>query len=105
MSQETSKHVQTELSEEEYEAFREFAQERGLSLKEAGRNALIEWVERQRRADPDDPAFTVLDELDDASLGTTAETDAREEDALVEEWTGNDVSFGLADESGEQQSQ
>jgi hypothetical protein len=101
MSQETSKHVQTELSEEEYEAFREFAQERGLSLKEAGRNALIEWVERQRRADPDDPAFTVLDELDDTSLGTTAETDAREEDDLVKEWTGSDVSFRLADEPGE----
>ena len=30
-----TKHVQTELDEEEYERFREFAEEHGLSLKEA----------------------------------------------------------------------
>jgi hypothetical protein len=30
-----TKHVQTELSQKEYEQFREFAREHGLSLKEA----------------------------------------------------------------------
>ena len=42
MSPETSNHVQIELSEEEYEAFRELAQERGQSLKKAGRSALVD---------------------------------------------------------------
>ena len=93
-----TKHVQTELDEEEYERFREFAEEHGLSLKEASHEALIEWVERQRQADPNDAAFTVLDELDDSSLPRTAQTDAREEDDLVEEWHGNDESFVLAED-------
>jgi hypothetical protein len=96
MSQETSKHVQTELTEREYEAFREFATEQGLSIKEAGREALLDWVQRQRRPDPSDPAFTVLEELDDLPPASV-ETDAREEDDLVEEWSGDDVSFALAE--------
>jgi hypothetical protein len=97
MSQDTSKHVQTELTAEEYEAFREFASERGLSLKEATRTALVEWVERQRKVDPTDPAFTVLDELDEGSLDQSAETDARAEEDFVDEWTGDDVAFRLAE--------
>lgn len=91
-----TKHVQTELSEDEYERFREFAREHGLSLKEAGYEALIEWVERQQRADPDDRAFTVLDELEGDSFPGSAATDARDEDDLVESWEGSDVSFTLA---------
>jgi hypothetical protein len=98
MSSNDTKHVQTELSEEEYERFRAFAREQGLSLKEAGHEALLEWVERQQRPDPSDPAFTVLDELEDSSLGGSARTDAREEDDLVEEWHGSDESFELADD-------
>jgi hypothetical protein len=98
MSSNDTKHVQTELNEEEYERFREFAEEHGLSLKEASHEALIEWVERQQQADPNDAAFTVLDELDSSSLPRTAQTDAREEDDLVEEWHGNDESFVLAEE-------
>lgn len=97
MSQEASKHVQTELSEDEYETFREFADEQGLSVKEAGRKALLDWVQRQRRPNPSDPAFTVLDELDDSSPEAD-ETDAREEADLVDEWSGEDVSFTLADQ-------
>mgnify|MGYP006290861235 FL=1 len=98
MSSNDTKHVQTELNEEEYERFREFAEEHGLSLKEASHEALIEWVERQQQADPNDAAFTVLDELDGSSLPRTAQTDAREEDDLVEEWHGNDESFALAED-------
>lgn len=96
MSDNESKHVQTELDRDEYEAFREFARERGLTVKEAGHEALVSWIERQRRADPNDRAFTVLDELDD--LSAAAETDARLAADLVDEWTGDDVAFTLADD-------
>ena len=98
MSSNDTKHVQTELNEDEYERFREFAREHGLSLKEAGHEALIEWIERQQRADPNDPAFTVLDDLETDALPASAETDAREEDDLVEEWDGSDEPFTLADD-------
>jgi hypothetical protein len=97
MSNDTT-HVQTELTEEEYEQFREFARERGLSLKEAGHEAVLEWVERQKQADPNDPAFTVLDDLDGSSLPDTGGTDARLVDDLVDEWHGSDESFTLADD-------
>jgi effector-binding domain-containing protein len=53
-----TKHVQIELDEEAYERFCKFAEEHGLSLEEAGREALLEWIERQQRADPNDRAFT-----------------------------------------------
>jgi len=97
MSSDT-KHVQTELDEEAYERFCEFAEEHGLSLKEAGHEALLEWIERQQRADPNDRAFTVLDELDADSLPESADTDARSEDDLVDEWDSSGESFTLADE-------
>ena len=102
MSSNDTKHVQTELSEDEYERFREFAMEQGLSLKEAGHEALIEWIERQQRADPNDRAFTVLDELEADSLPDGVQTDAREEDDLVDEWHGSDDSFTLADDPSAQ---
>jgi hypothetical protein len=102
MSSNDTKHVQTELREDEYERFRELAREHGLSLKEAGHEALIEWVERQQRADPNDPAFTVLNDLDDESLPASAETDAREEADLVDEWHGSEESFTLADDPSTQ---
>lgn len=92
----STRHVQTELDEDEYEQFRNFADERGVSLKEAGREALIEWVESQQHVDPFDPAFTVLEELDD-DLPETAETDAREESDTTDEWTGQDIDFKLAE--------
>ena len=62
MSESESKHVQTELTGEEYELFREFADEQGMSLKEAGREVLVTWIERQQRADPTDQAFTEFEE-------------------------------------------
>lgn len=98
MSSEDARHVQTVLSEEEYERFRAFAEEQGLSLKDAGHEALVEWIERQQRADPDDRAFTVLDELETSSLPQAAETNAREEGDLVEAWHGRDEPLTLADD-------
>lgn len=98
MSSNDTKHVQTELSEDEYERFREFATEHGLSIKEASHEALIEWIQRRQQADPNDPAFTVLDELAADSLSESAKTDACEEDDLVEEWHGSNESFTLADD-------
>jgi len=97
MSRNDTKHVQTELNEEDYKRFRKFAEEHGLSLKEAGHEAVLEWVERQQQASPDDAAFTVLDDLDNSSLTPKARTDAREEDDLVDEWRGNDEPFVLAE--------
>ncbi len=98
MSSNDTKHVQTELNKDEYERFREFAREHGMSLKEAGHKALIEWVERQQQADPNDRAFTVLDDLEADPLPESAATDARKEDDLTEEWHGSDESFTLADD-------
>lgn len=92
MSSDDTKHVQTELSEAEYEQFRELASERDLSLKEAGHEAMREWLERQRRADPDDPAFTVLESLDGAELPDAADTDASTEADLPGAWDGRDVT-------------
>lgn len=98
MSRKDTKHVQTELSEEEYDRFRAFAREHGLSLKEAGHEALIEWIERQQQPDPQDRAFTVLDDLDAATLPDSAHTDASEEPDIVAEWEGSTDSFTLADD-------
>jgi hypothetical protein len=98
MSSNDTRHVQTELSEEEYERFREFAREQGLSLKDAGHEALLEWIERQQRPDPNDPAFTILDDLENESLPKSAATDAQDQDDLVDEWHGSDESFTLADD-------
>jgi len=97
MSNDT-KYVQTELSKKEYEQFREFAREPGLSLKEASHEAVLEWIERQKQADPNDPAFSVLEDLDGWSLPDTGATDARMEDDLVDEWHGSDEPFTLADD-------
>lgn len=68
-----------------------------MTVKEAGREALVKWVERQQRTDPYDPAFIVLDELDEPSLPEPATTDARREADPVDDWSGNDVGFTLAD--------
>lgn len=98
MSSNDTKHVQTELSEDEYERFRKFAREHGLSIKEAGQEALLEWIERRQRPDPNDRAFTVLDDLEVDGLPETAATDARDEGDLVDEWHGGDEAWTLADD-------
>lgn len=101
MSSDDTKHVQTELDADEYQRFRAFADEHGLSLKQAGREALIEWIDRRQQADPNDRAFTVLETLEDDSLLESAETDARTETDLIDEWDGSDESFTLADAPGQ----
>ncbi len=93
-----SKHVQTELDSNEYERLRRFAEERGLSIKEAVHEALVAWIERQQQPDATDPAFTVLEDLDAAGLPETAATDASTEGDLVDEWDGDDAQFELASE-------
>jgi len=95
MASNETKHVQTELDEDEYEAIRQLANERGLSLKAAVREALVDWIDRQRRADPNDRAFTVLGELDDEPPNTAA-TDARNEPDLVDDEDGEGPDFELA---------
>ncbi len=100
MSSNDTKHVQTELDADEYERFRAFAEEHGLSLKEAGREALVEWIERRQQADPNDRAFTVLETLDTESLSESAATDARTETDLIDEWDGAGEAFTLADAPG-----
>jgi hypothetical protein len=102
LSSDNTKHVQSELNRDEYERFREFAREHGLSLKEAGHEALLEWIERQQQADPNDPTFTVLDDIENESLPASAATDAREEADLVEEWDNSDESLTLADDPSAQ---
>ena len=102
MSSNDTTHVQTELTEDEYERFREFAREHGLSLKEAGHEALVEWNERQQHADPTDRAFTVLDELEADGLPESAETDARNGNDAAEEWHGSDESLTLAEDPSAQ---
>jgi len=97
MSSNDTKHVQTELDADEYERFQAFAEEHGLSLKEAGREALVEWIDRRQQADPNDRAFTVLETLEEESLSETAATDARTETDIIDEWDGSEEAFTLAD--------
>ena len=102
MSGNDTKHVHIELRADEYERLREFARERGLSLKDAGHDALIEWIDRQQRLDPLDRAFTIFDKLEAESLPASAQTNAREEADLVAEWHGHDESFTLTDDPPDQ---
>lgn len=76
MAQSSSKVVQTELSEEEYRQFRAFAEEEGVSIKEALRCAAREYVDQRARPNLDDDFFTYHDEPVEGS----EPTDAREMD-------------------------
>lgn len=105
MASNETKHVQTELDEDEYEAIRQLAEERGLSLKAAVHEALVAWIDRQRRADPNDRAFTVLDELEADDLPNTAATDARNEPDIVDDWDEDERDLDLADEPTAHQDQ
>lgn len=93
-----TKHVQPELDVDEYEQFRTFAEEYGLSLKAAGREALVEWIDRQQQVKPNDQAFTVLEALEEESLSETAATDARTETDIIDKWGGIEGVFTLADD-------
>ncbi|WP_129116121.1 hypothetical protein [Halegenticoccus tardaugens] len=80
-------HVQTELPDEEYRHFKSLAQERGLSLTAALREATAIWIEQQERVDPDNPLFAILDQLDQEPVPETPRTNAVTEDDLAEEWS------------------
>ncbi|MFB6283329.1 MAG: hypothetical protein ABEK59_05255 [Halobacteria archaeon] len=90
-----NKHIQTELDEKEYSKVRKTANELGLSLKEACRHALVEWVERKEGIDKDDPAFTVIDKLEE--INEEYKTDVRKMDDTAEVWSGEDVDISLSE--------
>lgn len=69
--------VQTELSEPEYRQFRRVAEEEGLSLKEALRQAALEYVDDRESIDEDDPFFTFHERVD---VPVGERTDASEMD-------------------------
>lgn len=94
-----STHVQTELSDEEYRHFKSLAQERGLSLTSALREAAEVWMEKQERVDPDDPLFEILEELDQTPVPEKPRTNAAREDDIVEEWSGSTVGVRFLDAS------
>lgn len=93
-----TKHVQTEFADEEYEEFQVLANERGLSLKDALKEAAEQWVAEQRRVDPDDPLFAILDEVERDGWSAGSKTDARDEDDLLDDWSGEDADVRLADD-------
>lgn len=90
-------HIQTEVPEDKYERLRTLAEERGLSIREALRQATELWIERQEAVDPEDPVFRSVEAVrDGASHRTRTATTVTTEDDLVEEWTGDADSYRLA---------
>ena len=81
-------HVQTELPGEEYSHFKSLADERGISLTTALREAAEVWMEQQQQVDPDDPLFDILDQLDHESVPDKPRTNAATEADLVDDWDG-----------------
>jgi hypothetical protein len=84
MDRTESKNVKIDLTENEYEA-------------------LVTWIDHLHQVDPTDRAFTILEELDAdmESLPPTAATDVRYESDIIDEWSGSDVSFTLAENPSE----
>lgn len=74
-----TKVVQTELDRGAYERLRRVAEQEGMSLKRAVREAIDEYVRRQLRFDHDDPLFDVTPGSGDR------ETDARATDDYLAE--------------------
>lgn len=92
-----STHVQTELSSEEYHQFKSLAEERGIPLTAALREAAEIWVEQQQQVDPDDPLFGILDQLDQEPLPDTPRTNASTEDDLITDWSGDTAGIHFAE--------
>ncbi len=82
-----SKHVQTELTNEEYQKFKTLAEERGLSLTAALHEAVEQWMENRHEVDPNDALFDVLSELDQEPAPGAPRTNATTEADLIEEWS------------------
>ncbi|WP_256686153.1 hypothetical protein [Halococcus qingdaonensis] len=91
MSESTS--IQTELSDEEYDHFKSLADERGLSLTAALREAAEVWMEQQQRTNPDDPLFDILAQLDQEPLPENPRTNAATEGDLIDDWDGATVGI------------
>lgn len=89
-------HIQTEVPDEEYERLRQVAEQRGLSIREALREATELWLETQEAIDPDDPLFTAVDRLREEAE-PESETTLSAADDLVEEWAGDPDDVELAD--------
>ena len=58
-----TKVVQTELSSADYARFRRLAQDEGKSLKEALHEAAAEYIDAHDAPNPNDPLFTIADEM------------------------------------------
>lgn len=54
------RHVQGELKPHEYQELKRAAEKRGITLKEAAREALLEWVRSESGFDPGDPLFETV---------------------------------------------
>ncbi|WP_254533340.1 hypothetical protein [Natrinema gelatinilyticum] len=98
-----STYVQTELSKEEYRHFKSLAQEKGLSLTAALREATEVWMEKQEQVDPDDPLFEILEQLDQESEPDIPHTNAATEEDLIEEWSGETVDIQFSDSSSSEE--
>ena len=90
-------HVQTEVSDEDYERLRTLAEEQDLSIREALREATELWIETRDAVDPDDPLFTSVEALRDDPGNDRASTDVRTAEDLVEEWRGDSETYRLGD--------
>lgn len=98
-----STHVQTELSDEEYRHFKSLAEERGIPLTTALREAAEVWMEQQQRVEPDDPLFDILDQLDGEPLPDTPRTNAATEDDIVEDWSGATAGIRFTERPGREE--
>jgi len=90
-------HVQTEVSDENYERLRTLAEEQDLSIREALKEATELWIETRDAVDPDDPLFTSVKALRDNPESDRTSTNAATEGDLVEEWCGDAESYRLGD--------
>lgn len=98
-----STHVQTELSGEEYSHFKSLADERGISLTAALREAAEVWMEQQQQVDPDDPLFDILDRLDQEPVPGKPPTNAATEDDLIDDWSGATAGVRFTDNAGREE--
>jgi hypothetical protein len=98
-----STHVQTKLSGEEYSHFKSLADERGISLTVALREAAEVWMEQQQQVDPNDPLFDILDRLDQEPVPDKPRTNAATEDDLIDDWSGATAGVRFIDNAGREE--
>jgi hypothetical protein len=90
--------VQTDVPDDEYERLRAIADERGISIREARRQATEWWIEQRDAVDPEDPLFSSLDAVREASARRDrVSTSVTDEDDIVEEWTGEADEYRLSE--------